>query len=199
MRRALVLILSANYAYAQSGDESGSGSGSGDFEDGGLSHNDTASLIQTIRGIDPTLTGFSGGGEMSCMMHTIHSATFVGAASIGGSSYASPMINSDYGKKNINKNLRLARRFSKAGKIDNLANLTNSRVYVLHGKNDKVVPVYLGQKNQEILQKNQQISQSQTRHQAKIWTQFPNQKWRTNQNFELSLQEKSLHEPKRKP
>ena len=75
-------------------------------------------------------------------MHTIHSATFVGAASIGGSSYASPMINSDYGNKNIKQNLKLARRHSKAGKIDDLGNLTSSRVFVLHGKNDKVVPIY---------------------------------------------------------
>lgn len=83
---------------------------------------------------------------MSCMMHTIHSKTFHGAASVGGSSYASPMINSDYGKRPITKNLKIAKKMSNAGKIDNLKNLKNSRVYVLHATDDEVVPIYLGRK-----------------------------------------------------
>ena len=57
----------------------------------------------------------------------------------------------------------------------------------------------VGQEDQKILQKNQQIGQGQTRRQPKIRTQLPDQQRRADENFELSLQEKFVHEPKRKP
>ena len=137
MHQLLILILSTSYCQGQSG------SGSGELT---IEFDATPMLIQKINGITPVLTGFSGGGEMSCMMHTIHSKTFHGAASVGGSSYASPMINSDYGKRPITKNLKIAKKMSNSGKIDNLKNLKNSRVYVLHATDDEVVPIYLGRK-----------------------------------------------------
>ena len=43
-----------------------------------------------IKGITPTLSGFSAGGYMTCLMHTIHSNTFKGAGPIAGGPYASP-------------------------------------------------------------------------------------------------------------
>ena len=111
-----------------------------------IPESNTSSFLRKMRGISPTLSGFSGGGEMACLMHTILSKTFIGTASIAGSPYASVIINSEQGNQPIQKNLEFARRFSESGKIDQLGNLNNSKVFVLHASNDYIVPVHLGLK-----------------------------------------------------
>ena len=54
--------------------------------------NETTSMFDRMKGISPSLSGYSAGGYMSCLMHTIHSATFIGAAPIAGGIYASPYV-----------------------------------------------------------------------------------------------------------
>ena len=95
---------------------------------------------------------------MSSLIHTIHSATFIGAAPIAGAAYASPYVNQDQkgrkrresprskrqaGNYDISQNVALAQQFSANGQIDDISNLQNSKVFVLHAQNDDAVPVYL--------------------------------------------------------
>lgn len=105
-----------------------------------------------MQATNPTVSGFSAGGYMSMLLHTIHSGTFQGAASIAGGAYASPYVNS--GQKStrkrrqtetysIQESVNLALQYSNSQQIDNKNYLEASKVFILHANNDESVPVYL--------------------------------------------------------
>ena len=111
-----------------------------------ISETATAEFLSKMRGMSPSLSGFSGGGYMACLVHTVLSETFIGTAAIAGAPYASPFINGAFGDEPVDKLLELSRYFSSSGEIDDLGNLNNSKVFVLHAEEDDEVPVHLGRK-----------------------------------------------------
>ena len=124
------------------------------FRGDDIPNEEVSEFFKQFKGVNPTLSGFSAGGYMSCLLHTIHSGTFNGAAPIGGGPYASPYVRRDQktlgnskdpesNKYPIQMNIDLAMNFSNAQRIDNISNLENNRVFILHAENDYDVPVYL--------------------------------------------------------
>jgi len=111
-----------------------------------ISEANTPLFLSKMRGVSPTLSGFSGGGYMACLVHTVLSKTFIGTASIAGAPYASILVNHEDGNEPVEKLLEFARSFNASGQIDDLGNLNNSKVFVLHAEIDELVPVHLGRK-----------------------------------------------------
>lgn len=95
-----------------------------------------------------TVSGFSSGGFFAHQLHIIHSATIVGAGIVAGGPYFCTMgseVRFQTACKanpyliNLQTSLSIAAELASSNNIDQLLNLTTSRVYIFSGTKDTVV------------------------------------------------------------
>ena len=91
-----------------------------------------------LKGKQPTISGRGiPGGSMASLVHTIYSATFDGVAIINGRSYAMQYFENKE-IDHVHRSVDMVLKNSKNGKIDDINNFIDDKVYILHGNDGTV-------------------------------------------------------------
>ena len=118
-------------------------------------------LLQVVYSRQYTISGFSSGGFFAHQMHVAHSASITGVGIIAGGPYYCTMgshvrfqtaCQTNSYLINLQASLQIASEASSNNQIDQISNISTSKVYIFSGTKDTVIFSSVVKKTEEFYQ-----------------------------------------------